>query len=67
MELKIKVHKFQDKALFSDKRFIALIAGIQSGKTIAGSLFSRMQWDKYDKLNGLTHGEVESRIIKENK
>ncbi len=47
-ERTIKLHKFQDKAIFAKERFIALIAGIQSGKTIAGAIWSRMQWDKFN-------------------
>lgn len=38
----IKLHKFQQQALYSDKRIIAMIAGLQSGKTFTGSLWMRM-------------------------
>lgn len=38
----IKLHRFQKKAISSDKRIIAMIAGLQSGKTFTGALWTRM-------------------------
>lgn len=49
----IKLHKYQDKAIFAKERFIALVAGLQSGKTIAGAVWSRIQFDTYPKDSGL--------------
>ena len=51
--IRIKLHTFQDQAIFNDARFIAIIAGLQSGKTIAGSIWSRMQFDENEKEDGL--------------
>lgn len=53
MEKTVKLHKFQDKAIFAGERFVALIAGLQSGKTVGGTIWSRMMWDEYDKEDGL--------------
>jgi len=49
----IQLHKFQDKAIFAKERFVALIAGLQSGKTIGGAIWSRIMFDKYPKDSGL--------------
>lgn len=43
----IKLHPYQKKALFSDKRIIAMIAGLQSGKTFTGALWMRMMLSTY--------------------
>lgn len=53
MEKTIKLHKFQDQAIFAKERFVALIAGIQSGKTIGGAIWARMMFDKYEGDDGL--------------
>lgn len=37
----IVLHKYQERALFSDKRFILLIAGIQGGKSEVGAKWLR--------------------------
>lgn len=39
----VDLHKFQHMALASQKRIIAMIAGLQSGKTTAGALWMRKQ------------------------
>lgn len=51
--VKIQLHQFQDKAIFSPSRFIAIIAGVQSGKTMAGCIWSRIQFDENPNDNGL--------------
>jgi phage terminase large subunit len=43
----IKLHKFQQKAIFSEKRIIAAIGGLQSGKTMAGGMWMRWQTAKF--------------------
>jgi len=54
METKtIKLHKFQDDAIFAEERFIALVAGLQSGKTIAGCIWARKEFDEHPKEDGL--------------
>lgn len=54
METKtVNLHKFQDEAIFSKERFVALVAGLQSGKTIAGCLWSRVQNEEFPKDDGL--------------
>lgn len=52
-EKTIKLHKYQDQAIFAKERFIALIAGLQSGKTIGGVVWSRIQFDANPKDSGL--------------
>ena len=49
----IQLHKFQDESIFAKERFIALVAGLQSGKTVAGSVWSRIQFDAYPLDSGL--------------
>jgi len=49
----IQLHKFQDEAIFSKERFIALVAGLQSGKTVAGAVYARIQFDAYPQDSGL--------------
>lgn len=49
----IKLHKHQDEALFAEERFVAIISGIQGGKTTAGALFARMQFDQFPQDDGL--------------
>jgi len=51
--LTIKLHQWQDKAIFSPQRFKALVAGLQSGKTTAGAVWARIQFDTYPKESGL--------------
>jgi phage terminase large subunit len=41
--LEIKLHRFQQDALFSDKRITSLVAGKQGGKTFIGSIWARMK------------------------
>lgn len=53
MEKTIKLHKYQDRAIFANERFVALIAGLQSGKTVAGAIWSRMMFDNHDNDDGL--------------
>lgn len=54
MEKKImKLHKYQDEAIFAEERFIALIAGLQSGKTIAGCIWARKEFDEHPQEDGL--------------
>ncbi len=52
-QITIKLHKFQDQAIFAPQRFKALVAGLQSGKTIGGAVWSRIQFDTYPKETGL--------------
>jgi len=49
----IQLHKYQDKAIFAKQRFIALIAGLQSGKTMAGAIWARKKWDESMQGDGL--------------
>ncbi len=49
----IQLHKFQDEAIFAKERFVALVAGLQSGKTVAGAIYSRIQFDAYPMESGL--------------
>ena len=49
----ITLTRFQDQAIFSPSRFVAIISGIQGGKTFAGSIWSRMQFDEYPNDDGL--------------
>lgn len=51
--LTIKLHRWQDKAIFAPQRFRALVAGLQSGKTVAGAVWSRIQFDANPKDSGL--------------
>lgn len=44
----IRLHKYQDEILFAPERFKAAVAGIQSGKTLAGAVWSRMQFDAHE-------------------
>jgi len=43
----IKFHRHQRLAIFSGKRIICAIAGLQSGKTLAGGIWTRMQVSKF--------------------
>jgi PBSX family phage terminase large subunit len=43
----IKLHSYQKQALCSDKRIVAMIAGLQSGKTFSGALWMRMLISQY--------------------
>lgn len=47
----IKLHKYQRQAIFSDKRIIAMIAGLQSGKTFSGSIWMRMMISRFNDKN----------------
>lgn len=50
---KIYLHKFQSEAVFAKERFIALVAGLQSGKTLGGSVWARIQFDTFPNDSGL--------------
>ena len=52
-EKTIRLHKHQDRAIFAKERFVALIAGIQSGKTMGGAIWARKQFDESPKDDGL--------------
>lgn len=52
-EKTIKLHKYQDMAIFAKERFVALIAGLQSGKTVAGAIWAKMMFDKFPNNDGL--------------
>lgn len=41
--MQIKLHRFQEEALFSKTRVTALVAGKQGGKTFIGSIWSRFK------------------------
>jgi PBSX family phage terminase large subunit len=43
----IKLHKYQKKAIFSEKRITAAIAGLQSGKTFSGAIWLRMMVSRF--------------------
>lgn len=45
VEVRTKLHRYQDQAVFASERFVALISGIQGGKTTAGAVWSRLQYD----------------------
>lgn len=45
--MQIRLHRFQEKALFSKARVTALVAGKQGGKTFLGKCWSRMQASKH--------------------
>jgi PBSX family phage terminase large subunit len=45
--MNVKLHPFQQKALFSNKRVTGLISGIQAGKTFLGALWMRFQVSKF--------------------
>lgn len=49
MRVVIKLHPHQYRAITSDKRFIAIISGIQGGKTFTGSLWEGKQILQYPK------------------
>lgn len=49
----INLTKYQDQAVFSESRFTAIISGIQGGKTFAGAVWSRMQYDQHQQDDGL--------------
>lgn len=63
----IKLHTFQDKAIFAPQRFKAIVAGLQSGKTIAGAIWARAQFDEYPMDFGLiaapTHKILEQSTL----
>lgn len=63
----IKLHKYQDEAIFSKERFKAIVAGLQSGKTIAGAVWTRMQFDEFPADTGLicapTHKILEQSTL----
>ena len=52
-EMEITLSDFQERAVFSDSRFTAIISGIQGGKTFAGAVWSRMQYDNNPDDDGL--------------
>lgn len=45
--MQISLHKYQLSALLSEKRIIALISGIQSGKSSAGAIWMRKQISQF--------------------
>ncbi len=47
------LHKFQDEAIFAKERFVALVAGLQSGKTIAGAIWARKMYVENPTVDGL--------------
>lgn len=47
--MEIILHKFQRQALFSEKRIVAVIAGLQSGKTFTGALWLRTKISQFPK------------------
>src|SRR3990167_8043357 len=51
--MKIILHKFQEKALYSKKRVTACISGVSGGKTTIGALWTRMTAWKTLHPNGL--------------
>ena len=56
METKeIQLFSQQDKAIFAPQRFKAYVGGLQSGwgKTIAGAVWSRVQFDTFPQDDGL--------------
>ena len=53
MKKTIKLHKYQDRAIFAKERFVAMISGLQSGKTISGAVWTRKQFDENEKQDGL--------------
>lgn len=54
MEVKeIRPHKYQAEALLAKERFIAIVAGLQSGKSVAGAIWSRIQFDANPNDSGL--------------
>ena len=56
MEQKIvTLSKYQDEAIFSPQRFVAIVSGLQGGKTFAGAIWSRIEYDKPEnkERNGL--------------
>lgn len=52
-EVTINLHKFQSEAFYAKERFIAVISGIQGGKTFCGALWSRNEFDTYPLDDGL--------------
>ena len=49
----IQLFSQQDKAIFGKERFKAYVGGLQSGKTIAGAIWSRIQFDTFPQDSGL--------------
>ncbi len=45
--MQIRLHKFQEQALFSNHRVTALVAGKQGGKTFLGKCWSRMKASQF--------------------
>jgi len=52
-QYEIKLHEFQEAGIFSDRRFIFLISGIQGGKTTAGALWFKQEIHRHPKDNFL--------------
>lgn len=44
----ITLHPHQDQAIFATNKFVAAIAGVQSGKTLAGAIWTNMKIDSLD-------------------
>lgn len=53
LELDIKLHKEQWAAFNSNKQFIAVVAGVQSGKTFLGSVWTQKKVSEFPDKNGL--------------
>jgi PBSX family phage terminase large subunit len=51
--LDIKLHRFQWQAVFAPQRFVAMVAGKRGGKTLAGAVWSRIQFDTFPGDNGI--------------
>lgn len=53
MEKTINLHRYQTEAFYAKERFVAVISGIQGGKTFTGALWSRTESDKNPNGTGL--------------
>lgn len=49
--MEIKLHKYQKMAIFSKKRIVAIVAGLQSGKSMAGATWMRIQMSTHKDKN----------------
>jgi PBSX family phage terminase large subunit len=61
-ETLFRPHPFQERALLSNKRFIAMVAGIQSGKTTTGAYWKIGQVRKYPRDNHLICADTYKRL-----
>jgi PBSX family phage terminase large subunit len=48
MEKTITLHKYQDEAIFAENKFVAAIAGVQSGKTLGGAVWANIKVNKLE-------------------